>query len=224
MNGSTLYEIGSGQEQKVEYQYVKVNKGEGQYVWRNRNTDTIPQLDEFEIAPFKDQADYVRVSLFTNQFIRTNNVSFAQSLRFDPKMANFANDSSLFIRQLINRFSTNSNIQIARRVKNDFQPDPSLKTPISQWNPFQLNIPDIALVALTLNLRNSIFFNRNHPVADFELGQLANRNRVVLVTGFEERGNTSYFFRNRWNIGRKFTFLNFSDLISNRDHCLTKTI
>ncbi|MDZ7880548.1 MAG: hypothetical protein U5L45_22920 [Saprospiraceae bacterium] len=209
LGGSSLYEIGSGQEQKVEYQYVKVNKGEGQYVWRNRNTDTIPQLDEFEIAPFKDQADYVRVSLFTNQFIRTNNVSFAQSLRFDPKMAGFANDSSLFIRQLINRFSTNSNVQIARRVKNEFQLDPSLKTPISQWNPFQLNIPDIALVALTLNLRNSIYFNRNHPVADFELGQLTNRNRVVLVTGFEERGTTAYFLRNRWNIGRNFTFLNY---------------
>jgi hypothetical protein len=227
MGGSTLYEIGSGQEQKVEYQYIKVNKGEGQYVWRNRNADTIPQLDEFEIAPFRDQADYVRVSLFTNQFIRTNNVSFAQSLRFDPKSAGFANDSSPVFRQFINRFSTNSNVQIARRVKNDFQKDPSVQTPISQWNPFQLAIPDVALVALTLNLRNSIFFNRNNPIADFELGQIANRNRVVLVTGFEERGNTAYFFRNRWNIGRNFTFLgylstgsqsNASEAFSNRNY------
>jgi hypothetical protein len=231
LGGSSLYEIGSGQEQKVEYQYIKVNKGEGQYVWRNRNSDTIPQLDEFEIAPFRDQADYVRVSLFTNQFIRTNNVSFAQSLRFDPKTAGFANDSTTVFKQFINRFSTNSNVQIARRVKNDFEKEvasiPRNDTPISQWNPFQLAIPDVALVALTLNLRNSIYFNRNHPIADFELGQLTNRNRVVLVTGFEERGNTAYFFRNRWNIGRQLTLLNYfstgyqsneSEAFSNRNY------
>jgi hypothetical protein len=227
MSGSTLYEIGSGQEQKVEYQYIKVNKGEGQYVWRNRNTDTIPQIDEFEIAPFRDQADYVRVSLFTNQFIRTNNVSFAQSLRVDPKSANFASDSSPIFRRFINRFSTNSNIQISRRVKNDFQKDPSVSEPISQWNPFQLAISDVALVALTLNLRNSIFFNRNSTVADFELGQLTNRNRVIVVTGYEERGNTAYFLRNRWNIGRKLTLLNYfstgtqsneSEAFSNRNY------
>ncbi len=227
LGGSSLYEIGSGQEQKVEYQYVKVNKGEGQYVWRNRNNDTIPQLDEFEIAPFRDQADYVRVSLFTNQFIRTNNVSFAQSLRFDPKTAGFATDSSTVFKQFINRFSTNSNVQIARRVKNDFEKDPSVKTPISQWNPFQLAIPDVALVALILNLRNSLFFNRNNTIIDFELGQLINRNRVVLVTGFEERGNTAYFLRNRWNIGRQLTLLNYfstgyqsnaSEAFSNRNY------
>jgi hypothetical protein len=154
-------------------------------------------------------------------------VSFAQSLRFDPKTAGFANDSSAVFKQFINRFSTNSNVQIARRVKNDFEKDPSVKTPISQWNPFQLNIPDIALVALTLNLRNSLFFNRNNTIIDFELGQLINRNRVVLVTGFEERGNTAYFFRNRWNIGRQFTLLNYvstgyqsnaSEAFSNRNY------
>ncbi|NJN35321.1 MAG: hypothetical protein HC817_14780, partial [Saprospiraceae bacterium] len=83
--GNTLYEIGSGQEQRIEYQYVRVNKGEGQFIWRDRNTDEQAQLDEFEIAPFQDQADYLRVTLLTNQFVKTNNVSFAQSLRFEPQ-------------------------------------------------------------------------------------------------------------------------------------------
>ena len=231
MGGSSLYEIGSGQEQKVEYQYVKVNKGEGQYLWRNRNADTIPQLDEFEIVPFKDQADYVRVSLFTNQFIRTNNVSFAQSLRIDPKIANFATDSSASWKRFINRFSTNSNIQIVRRVKNDFKEDPSVKTPISQWNPFQLDIPDAALVALTVNLRNSLFFNRNNPITDFELGQTTVRNRVIVVTGYEERSNTAYFIRNKWNIGQQLTLLtnlstgnqsNASEAFSNRNYNISQ--
>lgn len=208
-SGSSLYEIGSGQEQKVEYQYVKVNKGEGQYLWRNRNSDTIPQLDEFEIAPFPDQADYVRVSLFTNQFIRTNNVSFAQSVRFEPRRL-WAKDTTRF-HTFVKRFSTASNLQISRKVKNGANtPDKSGQVEaVTQWNPFQLNIPDLALVGLTLAIRNSLYFNRNSPNWDLEMGQISNRNRIIVVTGFEERGRTEFYFRNRLQILRHFTLLNY---------------
>lgn len=198
--GNTLYEIGSGQEQKLEYQYIKVNKGEGQYVWRNRNADTIPQLDEFEIAPFQDQADYVRVTLLTNQFVRTNNVSFSQSLRFDPR--NLWQDKTTGAGAFFRRFSTNSALLINRRVKND---DPS----VSQWNPFEWGISDKSLVALNISMRHSLFFNRSSPVWDIELGQLQNRNRSILVTGYEERQRDEIFMRHRLNLGRYFSLQNY---------------
>ena len=203
--GTSLYEIGSGQEQKIEYQYVRVNKGEGQYVWRNRNGDTIPQLDEFEIAPFPDQADYVRVSLFTNQFIRTNNVSFAQSLRFEPKRL-WGKDTS-GLTAFLKRFSTASNVQISRRVKNVSKAENT--EGVTQWNPFQLDIPDPVLIGLNLTMRNSLYFNRNSSVWDLELGHISSRNRFVVVTGFEERGRSELYFRNRWLISRHFTLLNY---------------
>jgi hypothetical protein len=205
---NTLYEIGSGQEQKLEFQYVRVNKGEGQYVWRNRNSDTIPQLDEFEIAPFQDQADYVRISLYTNQFIRTNNVSFSQSLRLDPR-AIWAEKQGFL--KFLGKFSTNSTLLINRRVKNDFNTEgPSSGfVKVNQWNPFELDVPDRALVALTVNARNSFFFNRSSAVWDIEVGQLNLRNRNILVTGFEERARAEYFFRNRWNISKNFALQNY---------------
>ncbi len=203
--GTSLYEIGSGQEQKIEYQYVRVNKGEGQYVWRNRNGDTIPQLDEFEIAPFPDQADYVRVSLFTNQFIRTNNVSFAQSLRFEPKRL-WGKDTS-GLTSFLKRFSSASNVQISRRVKNVSKEEN--REGVTQWNPFQLDIPDPVLIGLNLTMRNSLYFNRNSTVWDLELGHISSRNRFVVVTGFEERGRSELYFRNRWLISRHFTLLNY---------------
>ena len=203
--GSSLYEIGSGQEQKIEYQYVRVNKGEGQYVWRNRNGDTIPQLDEFEIAPFPDQADYVRVSLFTNQFIRTNNVSFSQSLRFEPRRL-WAKDTAGF-KSFAKRFSTASNVQISRRVKNVSKTENT--EGVTQWNPFQLDIPAPLLIGLTLSMRNSLYFNRNSPTWDLEFGQISNRNRFVVVTGFEERGRSEFYLRNRWNISKHLTLLNY---------------
>lgn len=225
--GNTLYEIGSGQEQKLEYQYVRVNKGEGQYIWRNRNNDTIPQLDEFEIAPFADQADYTRVTLLTNQFIRTNNVSFSQSLRLDPRSIWFEKKGLL---KLMSRFSTNSALLINRRVKNEGFSDNVNREKVSQWNPFQLQIADTSLVALNISMRNSLFFNRSSPVWDIEIGQLDNRNRIILVTGYEERGRDEWFLRSRLNLTKHFSLQNYfaqgrqsnsSEAFVNRNYALS---
>jgi hypothetical protein len=206
VSGNTFYEIGSGQEQKTEFQYIKVRPGEGQYVWKNRNNDTIPQLDEFEISPFPDQADYVRVTLLTGNFVRTNNVQFNQSLRIEPRF--FWSDTAVLKgfakkwRDGFSRFSTLHAIQINRRVRAD-------ALNVSQWNPFELQIPDISLVGLSQNIRNTLIFNRGNPIIDAEIGQSESRNRIVLATGFEERGKTEYFFRPRWNLTSKITFQGF---------------
>jgi hypothetical protein len=204
VSGNMGYEIGSGQEQRIEYQYIKVRQGEGQYIWRNRNDDTIPQLDEFELSPFPDLADYVRVTLLTGQFIRTNNVVYTQSLRFEPR--NIWADKS-GVRQFLSRFSLSSALQIARRVLAE-KLDPS-SPKVSQWNPFNLVIPDRQLVALNISSRQILAFNRNSPNWDSELGQSQLRTRTAAVTGFEERSQLEYFLRQRWNITPRFTFLNY---------------
>jgi hypothetical protein len=202
LNGNTLYEIGSGQEQKLEYQYLKVNKGEGQYVWRNRNTDTIPQLDEFENAPFQDQADYVRVTLFSNQFVRTNNIAFSQSLRFDPHSLWGEKQGVL---GFFKRFSTNSTLQISKRVA---PPAPKGGASASAWNPFSV-VDDIGLISLNSSMRNSLFFNRSSAIWDIELGHWDNRNRGLFVTGFEERGRNEWFLRSRWNVSSRISVQNY---------------
>ncbi|MEN9612297.1 MAG: hypothetical protein RLZZ628_3111 [Bacteroidota bacterium] len=206
VSGNTFYEIGSGQEQKTAYQYIKVRPGEGQYIWKNRHPDTIPHLDEFEISPFPDQADYVRVTLLTGNFVRTNNVQLNQSFRIEPRF--FWSDTAVLKgfqqkwRNGWNRFSTLHTFQINRRVRAD-------ALTVSQWNPFELQIPDISLVALSQNIRNTLIFNRGNPTMDAEMGQNETRNRIVLATGFEERGKTEYSIRTRWNITHKITFQGF---------------
>ncbi len=193
---NTLYEIGSGQEPKIEYQYVRVNKGEGQYVWRNRNGDTIPQLDEFELAPYADQGEYVRVTTVTNDFVRTNNVQFLQSVRLEPRSIWYERKGIL---HFLSNFSTNTTLQINRRVRTD-------DAAVQSWNPFQSDVSSTSLVALTQQLRNALAYNRGNPKWDSEIGQSIQNQRSLLSNGFEERGRTEWFLRGRVNFGRTVAF------------------
>ncbi|MEL6944681.1 MAG: hypothetical protein AAFO82_18650, partial [Bacteroidota bacterium] len=142
IRSSTTYEIGSGQEPKIEYNYLKVQKGEGTYVWMDYNQDSIAQVNEFEIANFQDVADYVRVSIFTDDFIRSNQVQYNQSLMIDPKRLWQREEG---VKKVLSKFSTQSSWRINRKVRALEQ--------VSAWNPFQLNIADTALVATSSLIR-----------------------------------------------------------------------
>jgi len=189
MRSNTTYEISSGQEPKIEYNYLQVNRGEGVYQWNDYNRDSIPQVNEFEVAVFQDSANYIRVSLFTDEFIRSNNVQLNQSLNIDPKAIWFQEEG---VKKFLSKLSTQSTLRIVRRVREGEN--------VSPWNPFQLNIADSSLVATTSTIRNTLFFNRADPVYDIQLGMLDTRNKVVLTSGFESRRTSEQFLRGRWNI------------------------
>ncbi|MEM6725789.1 MAG: hypothetical protein AAF598_17240, partial [Bacteroidota bacterium] len=193
VRGTTSYEIGAGQEQKIEFNYLEVNPGEGTFSWLDRNNDGIKQIDEFEIAVFQDQADHIRVTTFTDEFIRSNNVRFNQSLALNPSRVWRKKKGVL---KFISRFSTQSAIQINRRTVEAGS--------VQVWNPFQLNLPDTALLSVTASFRNSIFFNRINPKYSIETGNLDNRNRVFLSSGFESRRRQEYFVKPRWNVSKQF--------------------
>ncbi len=196
LNFTTGYEIGSGQNPKLEYTYLAVNPGEGQYTWVDRNRDSILQVDEMEIAVFLDQANYVRIAVTTPDFVRTNNVILSQNLRLEPRLV-WARAKKGWQRTL-SRFSTQSTLQINRRTFAD-------ATGISPWNPFQLDIPDSALVTVTTSIRNVLFVNRANPAWDASIAQGDNRSQVVLTTGYEQRSNSDQTLHGRLNLGRQWS-------------------
>ena len=191
LQSTTSYEIGSGQERKIEITYLQVQPGEGTHQWTDRNGDGQVQLDEVEIAPFQDLANAVRVNVFTDDFIRTNNVTFNQSLRLEPKAIWFNQDG---IKKVLSKFSTQSSLQITRKVKD--------AEDISQWNPFQLDVVDTALVATRSSVYNTLFFNRSNPTFDVQIGQSDNQNKFVQTSGFESRRQQQQFLKGRWNVTR----------------------
>lgn len=196
LNFTTGYEIGSGQSPKSEFTYVGVNPGEGQFTWVDRNRDSILQVDEMEIAVFQDQANYVRIAVTTSDYIRTNNVLLNQNLRLEPRLVWGATKRGW--RKTLSRFSTQSTLQINRRTYEGAEG-------ISPWNPFQLDIPDSALVTVTTSIRNVLFVNRANPAWDASIAQGDNRSQVVLTTGFEQRRNSDRTLHGRINLSRQWS-------------------
>ncbi|NBC06053.1 MAG: hypothetical protein GVY26_02560 [Bacteroidetes bacterium] len=193
VQSATTYEIGSGQEAKVEFTYLRVNPGEGDYIWLDSlyNNDGVIQPNEMEIAPFQDLADYVRVTAVTDEFIRTDNVRLNQSLRLTPKALLFKADGW---QRWLGKLSTISNLTINRKTQEAQE--------VAAWNPFQLDVADTSLVAVSSNIRNVLFFNQADPVYDLQLGMNDNRNKFVQTSGFESRRTSEQYLRARWNISK----------------------
>jgi hypothetical protein len=215
---NTTYEIGSGQEQKIQFNYIQVEAGQGTYTWIDRNQDSLKQVDEFELAAFQDQANHIRIATFTNEFIRTNTVRFNQSIGLSPKAIWYKEKG---VRGFLARFATQSAWQINRKVL--IAPD------VVAWNPFQTEISDTALVSLTANVRHSLFFNRTNPKFGGEVGYFNNGNRVILTTGFESRSRQETYLNLRWNITKAVNFkikmafgtlVNDSEIFNTRDYAI----
>jgi len=189
LKSNTVYELGSGQQQRIEFTYIQVNPGEGVYTWIDRNEDGAKQLDEFEIANFSDNADHIRVTTFTNDFIRSDNVNFSQSVELNPvKLWRQSEKKGL---RLMSKFATKTILQIQRKTLESAK--------VLPWNPFQLEVSDTSLVSLVANIRNTLFFNRTNQKFGFQIDVQDNRNRRILTTGYEARRRTEQSIRARWN-------------------------
>ena len=187
---NTTYEIGTGQEPRVTFVYVYVGPGLGQYIWLDSlyNADGKIQINEMEVSPFPDIADYTRVVLLTDEFIRTNNLILNQSLFLEPER--YWRQAEGWKKQLA-KFSLQSTLTVNRKT----QPSAAVQV----WNPLQWDLPDSSLTAIQLGFRNSLFFNRRHPRFDVQLEHTEQRRRFVQMAGFESQQRAEYTLRIRYN-------------------------
>ena len=185
----TTYQVGSGQEPRVEFQYLFVGAGQGQYIWQDSlyNNDGRIQPNEIEISPFPDIADYVRVSVFTDDFIRTDRAGVNQKFTWQPgRLWRRATGARRFLRRL----SANTSLSVDRRTRQNDE--------IQSWNPLQLAVSDSSLIALNLQRRHGLFFNQGDPHYDVQLSNTDRRNRRVLTTGYESSRNEDWTLRFRY--------------------------
>ena len=147
INLGSVYETSSGNISRQEYMYVKTEPGFGYYTWIDYNGDGIKDFDEFEIAEFQDQATYLRIPKPNIRFVPTQRAKFTQSITLNPKIWS----SQKGMKKIVSKFYNQSFLSVENeqeRIGNSFN-----------FNPFDLN--EYKLLGLSLNLRNSLFFNKN---------------------------------------------------------------
>ena len=70
ITSNTYYEIGSGLEVKKEFSYVEVQPGQGTHAHiGDLNGNGVKDLNEFEVAAFQDQANFIKIFTPTNDYI-----------------------------------------------------------------------------------------------------------------------------------------------------------
>ena len=143
---NTALESNNGVIAQQEFTYVQVEPGLGVYTWIDYNENGIQELNEFEIAQFQDQAEYVRVLLPNQVFIKIRNNKFSQLVTLNPQQ--WANSQG--VKKFLSHFYNQASYVVDRKV--------SRTNDISGINPFKDGGDD--QLGLNLNFRNALFFNR----------------------------------------------------------------
>jgi len=183
---NSYYESNSGQEPKIEFQYVQVQKGEGSYVWEDFNQDSLMTINEFRIAPQSDLGQYEKISIFNNEFISSNKTILNQSLKLVPKKM-LKNK-----KHFLGKFQFNSRYRIDQRSATE-DGGGFVKALIT-------DILDTTLISYNSSMDHSLFFNRGNVSHDMQLSYRTIDNVLTQITGRDSRGNEELFFRGRYNV------------------------
>jgi len=194
IRAQTFYQIGSGMETSKDFSYIEVAPGKGVYSWIDYNDNGIKELDEFEVAVFQDQANYIRVYVPSNNYIKTYNNQFSTSIMLNP--SRLWRRSEIGLLKFIAHFSN----QLVYRS--------SLKTLNNDWlefaNPFYNKLEDELLNSLNTSFRNTFYFNRGHSKYGADYTILSNSNKILMMNGYESRKREEHQIKLRWNINRAF--------------------
>ena len=189
-----FYELGAGAEQRKEFIYVEVPAGQGVYVWIDYNNDDVRDLNEFEIAQFSYEANFIRVFVPTNDFVTTYSDQFSVAVDLRPRSI-WSGEEGL--KKFISKFNNQTALRNDRRTGNDLE---------AALNLFNLNELDTNLLSFNSSLRNSIFYDRTSRKWSANFTIQKDETKSNLVNGSETRGRSSQRLGLRWNTTEKFTF------------------
>ncbi|MFA5574786.1 MAG: hypothetical protein WC994_07005 [Brumimicrobium sp.] len=194
LTSSTFYEVGSGLELKKEFLYIEVNTGRGVYTWIDYNGDGVKDLNEFEIAQYPDQANYIRMYIPSDDYVSTYSNEFNQTLSWRPER--IWNNKKRFLK-LLSRVSNQTRFRV--RKKMDSQT-------FEVYNPLARNIADSTLINYSSMIRNTLSINRTDPIwgADYVYSQ--NATKALLANGFDAKNSTFHSINARWNMIKQLTF------------------
>jgi len=178
IQSTTVYETNSGTIPQQEFTYLEVPAGQGVYTWNDYNDNGIQELQEFEVAPFIDQAKFIRVFLPNRIYIKTHQNKFSQSVTLNPNQ--WQNEKG--IKKLLSYFYNQTAFIIDRKTRSDGAN--------FELNPFSGSNENV--LGLNSSLRNSLFYNRGKQNHSTTYSYLENKTKNLLSIGSQEASNSSH--------------------------------
>ncbi|MEO8516499.1 MAG: hypothetical protein ABI426_07135, partial [Flavobacterium sp.] len=178
IQSTTVYETTSGTIPQQEFSFLEVEPGRGIYAWNDYNGNGIQELQEFEIAPFPDQAKYVKIFLPNQIFIKTHQNRFSQSVTLNPLQ--WQNETDF--RKLLSHFYNQSSYLIERKIKREGDN--------FDLNPFRTTNQD--LLGLNSSVRNSLFYNRGKQNHSVTYTFISNKLKSLQSSGAQESTSFSH--------------------------------
>jgi len=178
VNLGTIYETSSGNVARQDYVYVKTEPGFGFYTWIDYNNNGIQEFNEFEIAQFQDQAEYLRVPLPNLRYISTQRAKINQSLTIN--FNDWSNENGF--KKTLSHFYNQSFVLVENeqeRVGDSFL-----------LNPFDFD--ETKLIGLNFSFRNSLYFNRNLQKNSVTYSYATSKNKQQYLVGNQENKLNSH--------------------------------
>jgi len=183
---NTAVEANNGVIPQQEFTYLKVDAGQGVFTWKDYNNNGIQELDEFEVAQFQDEADYVRILLPNQVFIKIRQNKFSQILTLNPQQWS----SKEGFKKVLSHFYNQTSYILDRKVRR--------KNDGFNLNPFLDGGED--QLGLSFNFRNALFFNRGKQHYTSSYTYVSSSSTNLLSLGLQKNKLKSHQF----NFNHKF--------------------
>ncbi|MCF8331416.1 MAG: hypothetical protein K9H84_03105 [Bacteroidales bacterium] len=206
ITNQTFYESGSGLEVEKEFTYLEVSPGQGLYQWEDYNGNGVKEINEFEIASFRDQANYIRVYTPTDNYIQVFKNSFRQTLYVNPSRIWRENDSTY--KKILSKFTNRFTYRVSQ--KNQFE------NYFSSYNPFFTPENNNQLITLNEQLKNTFYFQRSHSTFGMNWTHQRSGNKSLLANGSEQQYLKENELNVRWNMSSSVSILSEMRLASRK--------
>ena len=109
---SLNYTLSNSLEFRTILNYIKVPKGQGTHIWTDYNSNSIKELNEFEVPYFQYDAEYIRYYQLTNSYQKAYQKQFQFQLHVEP--VQFIKNEQ-FVFRLLTRLSDNLQFSMSQK-------------------------------------------------------------------------------------------------------------
>ena len=194
---TTLYEIGTGRQQKQQELFIASPTNQGDFIYnKDENGNGVKDISEYvPRSGINADSSYFRTYVSTPEYVSVNVNQFNEVLNINPASV-WKNKTG--IRKVVAMFSLFASVSITKKTFSG-----KGKRVGEYFNPFPLTNDD-QVVSTAVSSRNTLYFNRLEPKYGAQFDFNYARNRTLLTAGFENRIVQSQGASVRWNIVKSF--------------------